>query len=162
MEAQQMLRRGAAPFETADLRLTESVEDSKGINDYDGPATIIAGSGMLHGGRILHHLRRHIGDPRSALVIIGYQPEGSLGRALIDGARRVRFYGSEHTVRAGVHTIGGFSGHADQEELLEWLEEQPRVALVHGDQDPLRRLQERLEARGQQAVIARHGQPISL
>jgi metallo-beta-lactamase family protein len=162
MEVRQLFDNGTDPFATAALRCTESVEASKSINDFEGAATIIAGSGMLHGGRILHHLRRHLDDPHSAVIILGFQPPGSLGRALVDGARTVRFFGSDHDVRASVHTIGGFSGHADRDELLEWLEEQPRVALVHGDDEALQTLQQRLAERGQRALVARHGEPIEV
>lgn len=162
MEVRQLFDDGVDPFATTDLRCTESVEASKRINQADGPATIIAGSGMLHGGRILHHLRRHLGEPRNSLVILGFQPPGGLGRELVDGARTVHFFGADHEVRAAVHTIGGFSGHADRDELLEWLEEQPRVALVHGDEGPLQALRQRLVERGQQAQVARHGESIEV
>lgn len=160
MEVQQLLRRGASPFRTADVRFTESVEESRRINHFEGAATIIAGSGMLHGGRILHHMRRHLGDARNSLLILGYQPEGGLGRALIDGRRTVRIYGDDVRVNAGVHTVGGFSGHADRDELLEWLEEQPRVSLVHGDPAALLALQQGLSERGQEAVVAELGNPM--
>jgi len=162
MEVRLLLERGESPFQTADLRFTESVEASQRINRFEGPACIIAGSGMLHGGRILHHMRRHLGDERNSMVILGYQPRGGLGRALIDGSKTVRIFGSDHRLRAAVHTIGGFSGHADREELLDWLEEQPRVALVHGDKAPLASLQQALTERGQDATLAEYGQPIDI
>ena len=162
MEVRLLLERGESPFQTADLRYTSSVEESQQINRLDGPATVIAGSGMLHGGRILHHLIHQLDDPRNSLVILGYQPRGGLGRALVEGHETVRIFGRPHQVAASVHTIGGFSGHADREDLLEWLEEQPRVALVHGDEDAQLSLQEALSERGQQALIAEHGIPLVL
>lgn len=162
MEVQLLLQRGESPFRTADLRFTESVEASRRINHFDGAATIIAGSGMFHGGRILHHMRRHLQDGRNSLLILGYQPEGGLGRALIDGRKTLRIFGGDVRVNAGIHTIGGFSGHADRDELLEWLEEQPRVALVHGDRGGLVSLQQALAERGQEAFVAEHGSPIKL
>jgi len=162
LEVRLAVEGGTDPFRTADLRLTEHVQESKKINDFDGAATIIAGSGMLSGGRILHHLRRHLGDARNALVIIGYQPRGGLGRALIDGVSPVRVYGRPVDVEAQVHTLGGFSGHADQDELLEWLEEQQAVRLVHGDPDSLEHLRGVLGARGQRATIAVHGETVAV
>lgn len=162
LQVRLLSERGVAPFRTADLRFSERVDESKAINEFGGAATIVAGSGMLAGGRILHHLRRHLGDSRNSLVIVGYQPRGGLGRAIIDGHSPVTIYGREVEVRAGVHTLGGFSGHADQAELLDWLEEQPRVALVHGDGESLESMGDLLRARGQEAIVAVHGEPIEL
>ena len=110
-------------------------EESKKLNDLDCCAIIIAGSGMMTGGRILHHLRNQLHKPEASLVIVGYQSEGSLGRRLVDGAKHVRIYGTEIDVRATVHTINGLSAHADQDDLLDWLEGTGKAAawLVHGE-----------------------------
>lgn len=131
-------------FDFPGLHMTATREESRAINGVEAPKIIIAGSGMLHGGRILHHAKRYLGDPNSLLLIIGYQANGSLGRALLSGARRVHIHHEQIFVRARVKAIGAFSAHADQPHLLGWLraiDHQPRlVALVHGEPDRMRGL----------------------
>lgn len=102
------------------LQLTESVEDSKRINEAHPPKVIIAGSGMMAGGRILHHARRYLPDEKSMLLVIGYQSAGSLGRRLIDGARWVKIMGEEIAVRSEIRKINGFSAHADGPQLFSF------------------------------------------
>lgn len=123
-------------FNLSAVRCALSRDESKAINDHQGPSIIIAGSGMLNGGRIKHHLEQRIDDPASCLLFVGYQVPGTLGRQLIDGARRVRLFGREREVRLRVAQVQGFSGHADRDELLAWLERMPtkpkRVAIIHG------------------------------
>jgi metallo-beta-lactamase family protein len=115
---------------------------------------IIAGSGMMSGGRILHHLINHLGDPKTSLVIVGFQPEGGLGRRLVDGAERVRINGIEVAVRASVNTINGFSAHADRTELLEWSKDvKGEIRLVHGEMKSMESLSAALNARGQKGSI---------
>ena len=159
LKVQTLFHRGVHPFRPKMLRYTESVEESKLLNDLKGPATIIAGSGMLTGGRILHHLRHHLPDPKSTVLFTGYQPRGGLGHRLIQGAPKVRIYGHEVPVNAEIRTLGGFSGHAGQDELLDWLKAEPSVALVHGEPEKLARLAEGVRALGKKAAIARWGQP---
>ncbi|MBI4224814.1 MAG: MBL fold metallo-hydrolase [Candidatus Sungbacteria bacterium] len=124
-------------FKFKRLRLTESVEDSKAINDVPMPKVVIAGSGMMTGGRILHHARRYLPDEKSILLIIGYQGAGSLGRRLIDGASVVRMFGEDVPVRAEVRKIGGFSAHADGPQLFSFADRMrdtlKRVFVVHGE-----------------------------
>jgi metallo-beta-lactamase family protein len=132
------------------LELCESADESRALNGVRGPCAIIAGSGMANGGRILHHLRHNLWKPDTAVLIVGYQGEGTLGRALVDGARTVRIFGEPVAVRATVHTINGLSAHAGQSGLLDWLAPlaatAPRVLLTHGEERarvPLaRRIQE--------------------
>ena len=123
--------------EWLDLRFTRSVDESIALNRIKAGAIIVAASGMCDGGRIKHHLRHHLGRPECAVVIIGYQAAGTLGRRLVDGDKHVRIFGEEVTVRAGIHTLGGLSAHADQAALLAWLEgfaEAPsRTFVVHGE-----------------------------
>ncbi|MBI4175546.1 MBL fold metallo-hydrolase [Candidatus Berkelbacteria bacterium] len=136
-------------FDFPGLKLTATREESRAINAVMPPKVIIAGSGMMHGGRILHHAKRYLTDPRSTLLIIGYQAAGTLGRRLLQGAKHIRIHGSPVFVRARVQAIGAFSAHADQEKLLQWLngfDHQPhQVALVHGETDRMRGLQSAIE-----------------
>jgi len=123
--------------EWLDLRFTRSVEESMALNRIKAGAIIISASGMCDAGRIKHHLRHHLGRPECAIVIIGFQAEGTLGRRLVDGADRVRLFGEDVRVRASIHTIGGLSAHADQAALLAWLkrfDSAPRRSfVVHGE-----------------------------
>lgn len=127
-----------AGFNLGALRTVHSREESKAINQHKGAAIIIAGSGMLNGGRIKHHLAQRIEDPASCLLFVGYQAAGTLGRQIVDGARRVRLLGRERPVRIRVEQVQGFSGHADRDEVLGWLGRmQPkpkRVGIIHGGQ----------------------------
>jgi metallo-beta-lactamase family protein len=124
------------------LRFTRSVEESKALNTQPGPAIVIAGSGMATGGRVLHHLRNRLPDARNAVLLVGYQGEGTRGRLLLEGARELRMFKEDVPVRAEVAKVDAFSAHADADELLEWLRSLPRaprqVFLVHGE-DPARR-----------------------
>jgi len=118
------------------LRLSESTEDSMAINRISGGAVIIAGSGMCSGGRIRHHLKYNLWRREAHVVICGFQAARTPGRALVDGARRIRLLGAEVAVHATVHTLGGFSAHAGQDQLLAWADAfrtRPPVWLVHGE-----------------------------
>lgn len=135
--ARQMLDGGHGLNRWLDLRFTKSVDESMALNRVKAGAIIVSASGMCDAGRIKHHLRQHLGRKESAIVIIGYQAEGTLGRQLVDGARRVRLFGEEHKVRASIHTIGGLSAHADRDALLAWLrgfsKPPARTFVVHGE-----------------------------
>ncbi|WP_287408672.1 MBL fold metallo-hydrolase [Oceanithermus sp.] len=155
---QSFYRRGIDPFAPQKLRYTQSVDESKRLNFLEGPAIIIAGSGMLSGGRILHHLRHQLPDARNALVFVGYQPRGGLGHRIIEGAGEVRIHGHEVPVRAKVYSLGGFSGHAGRDELLDWLTAEPRIVLVHGEDPARASLARALRARGAKVTRARLGQ----
>jgi len=110
-------------FEFRNLKFTESVAASRAINDVPPPKVILAGSGMSAGGRILHHEKRYLADPKSILLVTGYQAAGSLGRRLIDHAEEVRIHGEPVTVRAEIRTIDGYSAHADERQLLRFVDE---------------------------------------
>ena len=138
------------------FRATRTVEESMEINRIHGGAVIIAGSGMCTGGRILHHLRYNLGRSSTHIVIAGFQAAGTLGRALVDGATEVRVLGETLPVRAQIHTIGGFSAHAGQRDLLSWagaFRDEPRLYLVHGETVAREALREALLAHGLHAVI---------
>lgn len=128
------------------LRETASTEESMRINSVRRGALVIAGSGMCTGGRILHHFRHNLWRRECRVMIVGYQSEGTLGRRLVDGAKQVTIHGEEIRVEAGIHTIGGLSAHAGQDELAAWygaIDGRPELVLVHG------------EARGRDGLAAR-------
>jgi metallo-beta-lactamase family protein len=132
---------GHAPLNFAGLRFTRSPQESRALNDLDCCAIIIAASGMCTGGRIIHHLRHGLWKPETHVVIVGFQAQGTLGRELVEGAKRVTIMNEPIAVKAKIHTLGGFSAHAGQSELIEWLRPmagaRPRVILNHGE-DPAR------------------------
>jgi len=126
------------PFEFPQLRLVKDVEESKAINHLERGNIIIAGSGMCNGGRILHHLKHRIWNPRNSILFVGYQAKRTLGREIVDGAKFIKIFHEEIMVKAKVHTINGFSAHADQNELIEWMSEfkkLDRIFLIHGEFD---------------------------
>jgi metallo-beta-lactamase family protein len=116
---------------------TPTAQDSMKLNDVPGPCLIMAGSGMCNGGRILHHLKHGLWKPETAVMIVGFQGEGTLGRMLVDGAETVKIFGEEIAVKARIHTLNGFSAHAGQSELLKWFSHlapsKPQVILTHGE-----------------------------
>ncbi|MDR1039745.1 MAG: MBL fold metallo-hydrolase [Deltaproteobacteria bacterium] len=130
------LRQGPQHMPT--LKITRTAEESQRINDVPGPAIVIAGSGMANAGRILHHLKHNLWRPDCHVVFVGFQAQGTTGRRLVEGATEVKIFREAITVKAKIHTIGGFSGHADQRELTEWLKPQIHpgltVVLVHGEE----------------------------
>jgi metallo-beta-lactamase family protein len=120
------------------LRFTKSVEESMALNKLKSHTIIIAGSGMCEGGRIGHHLKHNLWRPECSIVFVGFQAKGTLGRRIVDGAKVVPIHGEEIAVKAQVSTLGGFSAHADQKELLEWLsafQDSPRIFVVHGEEE---------------------------
>jgi metallo-beta-lactamase family protein len=120
-EASDFFRRNGSPFDFPNLRLVRSVDESKTLNYIKGTAIIIAGSGMCTGGRIKHHLAYNISRRESTVLFVGYQAAGTLGREIASGAKEVRILGQKHRVRARIVQMGGFSAHADRDELLKWL-----------------------------------------
>ncbi|MDP2705610.1 MAG: MBL fold metallo-hydrolase [bacterium] len=143
-EAINLVKNGDQIFNFPGLRMTLTSEQSKEINSVPGPKIVIAGAGMSNGGRILHHELRYLSDPKSAILFIGYQAEGSLGRRILDGNPTVRIMGQEVAVRCKIRVIDGYSAHADQPQLLKWLETMRfslrKVFLVQGEKkeiDPL-------------------------
>ncbi|EKD32986.1 MAG: hypothetical protein ACD_76C00106G0027 [uncultured bacterium] len=127
-------------FSFPNLRETIKKDESKTINEAPKPKIIIAGSGMMNGGRILHHLVRYLQDANSTVLIIGFQAKGTLGRKIYEGAKRVNILGKDLSVRAQIKAIGAFSAHADQAKLTEWLMPESgvhakQIFLVHGEPD---------------------------
>ncbi|MBV9270782.1 MAG: MBL fold metallo-hydrolase [Candidatus Eremiobacteraeota bacterium] len=125
------------PFSCANLRVDVSTEESKALNDLPGPNIIVSSSGMLNGGRVLHHLHRHIGDAKSTIIFVGYQATGTLGAELIRGVETVRLFGDTIPVCAKISNVLGYSAHADRNGILRWLQtctSTPRFYAVHGEQ----------------------------
>ncbi len=120
-ETKELLANGDTPLDFPNLKFTPSTEESRAINEHRGPAVIIAGNGMGSAGRIKHHLKHNVWRPDSHVVLVGFQAQGTTGRLLVDGATKVKIFREDVAVRATVHTIGGFSAHADRDELLAWL-----------------------------------------
>ncbi len=120
-EMRELLLAGEDPLDLPEIKYTQTTEASKAINEDSRPGIIISASGMCDSGRIQHHLKHHLWREASHIVFIGYQAEGTVGRRIIDGAKSIKLFGEEIAVRAHVHTLGGFSAHADQKGLLDWL-----------------------------------------
>jgi len=118
------------PFGFRQLTYTRDVDASKAINLVEGAAVIIASNGMVEAGRILHHVKNNVEDPRNTILFVGYQAENTLGRRILDGAKRVRILGDEYAVRARIARIDGFSAHADRNALLDWV--RPIAAQLKG------------------------------
>jgi len=137
-EMMQRLRQGNSCFSFENLRMVQNVEESKAINNIKGSSIIIAGSGMVTGGRVKHHIVHNIGSAESTILFVGYQAEGTPGRILLDGAEEIRLLGQTHPVKAHIEKIDGFSAHADRDGLLAWLADirvPPRCVFVtHGEE----------------------------
>jgi metallo-beta-lactamase family protein len=127
-----------ALFSFPGLQMAYTPEESKMINDVPAPKIIIAGSGMSQGGRILHHERRYLSDPRNAILFVGYQAEGSLGRKIMEGAQEVEIFHELIPVKCKIYSIDSYSAHADQEGLMEWIKPMrktvKKVFVVQGDE----------------------------
>jgi len=136
-EMAELINYKESPFDFPGLTMVRSVDESKAINHIRGTSVIIAGSGMCTGGRVKHHLVNNISRQESTVLFVGYQAIGTLGRHIVDGAKRARILGQRYPVRARVERINGFSAHADKNELFKWLSalQRPprRVFVVHGE-----------------------------
>jgi len=136
-EASAIVRQGFDLFDTPNLLFTPTTEESIAINERSGPAIIIAANGMCTAGRIKHHLKHNLWRPGASIVIVGFQAQGTTGRRIVDGEKSVKIFREDIAVKARVFTVGGFSAHADQKDLLEWVgnfaESRPRVFVVHGE-----------------------------
>ena len=158
---------GTAPFAPKRFALSRSVEDSKRLNDTAGPGIIVAGSGMATGGRILHHLKRLLPDPKTTVLFVGYQAAGTRGRLLKDGAAEIRMLGMMVPVNATVMVSDAYSAHADREEILRWLggfKRPPGMTyVVHGEAEAAEALRDAIVSRlGWSAAVAQDGQRVTL
>lgn len=155
---------GGDPFAPPSLIFTVTTEESKRLNDVHGGAVIMAGSGMMTGGRVLHHLKHNLWREAASIVIVGYQARGTLGRALVDGAKVVRIFGEEIAVKASIHTIGGFSAHADRGDLEAFVAASPaaELLLVHGEPEAMAGFADAQRAAGRRVRCPELGVPLEL
>jgi metallo-beta-lactamase family protein len=161
-EATKLHNNGDDLFDFSGLTMCETREESKKINRVPAPKIIIAGAGMMNGGRIVHHALRYLSDERNTLLIVGYQAKGTLGRKILDGESPVNIMGEQVVVKAHVEAIGAFSAHGDQDKLLDWLggggEVPKKVLLNHGEPEASEALAKRLkEDLGVKATVASDG-----
>ncbi|MHB0992462.1 MAG: MBL fold metallo-hydrolase RNA specificity domain-containing protein [Burkholderiales bacterium] len=143
----ELFRDGHDPFALPGLHYTRETAASMAINSIAGGALIMAGSGMCTGGRVRHHLKHNLWRSDSSILFVGFAAQGTLARQIIDGAKIVRIFGEEIAVKAKIHTINGFSAHADRDELLAWHRhiKPARTFLVHGDEAVMQKFADRLE-----------------
>ncbi len=173
-QTRKIFEAGDTPLDYARQRIVKTVEESRAIAHAPRPYMIIASNGMLTGGRVLGHLRQLIGDPRAVILFVGYQGEGTLGRRLREGATSVRLDGAVREVRCQVRSVSGFSAHADEPELLDWLAGYAagkragdagfpkRVFLVHGDPGPQADLAPKVTALGFDVHVPRWHETVTL
>ena len=148
-ETQEIINAGDNPLEFAGLKFTRTAEESKALNSSEESSIIISASGMCEVGRIKHHLKHHLWDPNSTILFVGYQAPGTLGRRLVDGEKKVKIFGEEIAVNARIEYIEGYSGHADQEWLMNFvysfITPPKHIFLVHGEPEGQIVLKQKLE-----------------
>jgi metallo-beta-lactamase family protein len=150
-EAGRLAKTDPLAAHSSSLHFSKTSDESKQLNNLRDAAVILAASGMCEGGRIVHHLRHNLWRRNVHVVFVGYQAEGTLGSRLVGGAKQVRILGEPVNVEAEIHTLGGFSGHAGQSELIDWLASldpvKPRVVLTHGETEAREALQQLIQGR---------------
>ena len=157
------------PFGFYRLHYTRAVEESKKLNTFEGPCVILSASGMCEAGRILHHLKNHIGDERNTVLFVGFQVENTLGRKILDGMKKVPIFGQQWPVRAQIRSIQGYSAHADRTELLGFVQQVQkdgrlqRVFCVHGDLEACNALATGIRSLGvDEVLVPERGQQVEL
>ncbi len=160
------LERDGTIFDFPYLHYTRRVQDSMKINAVDSRCIIIAGAGMCNGGRILQHFKHRLWNEKNAVVFVGYQVQGTLGRKIIDGDKKINIYGEDIIIKAKVHTINGFSAHADQNGLIEWMRKftkLDKIFLIHGERDKQEIFQKEIEKRlAKKSHIVKYGEKIGI
>ena len=148
-EVKEEIQRGDNPLEFDGLKFTKTAEESKALNESTEPCIIISASGMCDVGRIKHHLKHNLWNPKSTILFVGYQAQGTLGRAIVNGAKKVKIFGEEIAVNAKIEYIEGYSGHADQEWLLNFIysffKKPKQIILVHGEEEAKNVLKQEIE-----------------
>ena len=147
-ETQKLIQSGDNPLEFPGLKFTRTAEESKELNENDESSIIISASGMCEVGRIKHHLKHNIWNPKNTILFVGYQAPGTLGRKIVDGAKTVKIFGEDIAVNARVEYIEGYSGHADQEGLLNFIysfiKKPQHIFLVHGEPEGQKVLKQKI------------------
>ena len=166
-EIQEKIKSGDNPLEFPGLKFTQTVEESRALNESNEPCIIISASGMCDVGRIKHHLKHNLWNPKSTILFVGYQAPGTLGRSIVEGAKKVKIFGEEIAVNARIEYIEGYSGHADQEWLLNFVysfTNQPKhIFLVHGEPEGQEVLKSKIEENpGTKVTIPEFGQTFEL
>ncbi len=164
-EARTLIEAGKDLFNFPGLKATRSVQASKEINYVKHGAVIIAGSGMCTGGRIKHHLKHNLWREESSVIFVGYQAKGTLGRKIVEGEKMVKIYGEEVAVKSKIYTIGGFSAHADRNELLSWVSSVKKGATIfhiHGEEEALKAMKEGVESMGYKGYIPEYLEEIEI
>ena len=166
-DMKELLKENLSPFDFPGLKMGETVDESKALNQIMGTIMIIAGSGMCTGGRIKHHLANNISRPECTGLFVGYQAIGTLGRYILEGAKTVRIHGQQYPVRARIEHIHGFSAHADRDDLLKWLsklEVHPkRIFITHGETDSAEQFGKLLhESTGYETMVPDYGNTVRL
>jgi metallo-beta-lactamase family protein len=160
------LKRDGAIFDFPYVHYTLRVQDSMKINAEESRCIIIAGAGMCNGGRILQHFKHRLWNEKNALVFVGYQVQGTLGRKIVDGEKKINIYGEDIIIKSKVHTVNGFSAHADQDGLIEWMSRFKRldnIFLIHGERDKQEIFQKEINRRlGKKAHIVKHAEKIGI
>jgi metallo-beta-lactamase family protein len=164
---EDLVRETSRLFDHHLVRYVRSVEESKSLNKLGGAAIIIAASGMVESGRILHHLINHGDNPNNIIVFVGFQAEHTLGRRILEGRSPIRIYGAEQQISAEVTKINGYSAHADRDELRRWVRDLggpvKRAFCVHGEPEALKGMKAILEEEGVGEVhIPAHGERVVL
>ncbi|MBW2982136.1 MBL fold metallo-hydrolase [Candidatus Woesearchaeota archaeon] len=163
---EEALTRYKNPFRFSNLEYTPTARDSKKLNNYNKPCVIIAGSGMCTAGRIRHHLRHGLWDPKNIVLFVGYQAEGTLGRYLLEGAKEARMMGMVVDVNADIQKINSFSAHADYNELVRWskgfVKKPKKIFIIHGEYKSSKALKERLNKIGFNSHIPKIGEKVEL
>lgn len=160
-DALSLIKKGDNPLDFKGLVFTKSPQDSAKVNKIQSGAIVISASGMCEAGRIRHHLKHNLWRKECSIVFVGYQAEGTLGRALLDGIKKVKLFGEDIAVNANIYNFEGLSGHADRQGLLNWLEhfdvKPKKVLLVHGDKDALESFKNLIESKGFNVSIMKLG-----
>ncbi len=160
-EAKALLAQGDKPLNFEGLTFVSSAEESARLNKIKSGAVIISASGMCEAGRIRHHLKHNLWRKESSVVFVGYQAEGTLGRSIVDGSKKVKIFGDEIAVNAKIYNFQGLSGHADRKGLLNWVEafkiKPKEILLVHGAAEALKSFQSLLTDKGYKASIMAFG-----
>ncbi|MBI5152152.1 MBL fold metallo-hydrolase [Candidatus Peregrinibacteria bacterium] len=164
-ETAELIKNKENPFGFGELKYISDVEDSKKLNEYHGPCIIIAASGMAEHGRILHHLKNNIEDPKTTVLFVGFQADHTLGRKLVDGAKIATIFGEDYKVNAEIHKIDAFSGHADKNELMDFvmhIRGLKKIFIVHGEEKQSEAFAQALKEKGYETHIPKFAEEVEI